>query len=77
MKRIEGKIAVVTGGPQGLGAAVSAPHEFDIARFVLGAEYAVITALQGASDGPIAPVFMVLGTTGGQLVNIEINSNAA
>ena len=55
----------------------SAPHEFDIARFVLGTEYAAITAFQGASDGPIAPVFMVLETTDGQLVSIEINNNAA
>jgi len=55
----------------------SAPHEFDIARFVLGAEYTTITALQGASDGPIAPVVMVLETIEGQLVTIEVNNNAA
>ena len=55
----------------------SAPHEFDIARFVLGTEYASITVFQGASDGPVAPVIMVLETVSGQLVNIEINNNAA
>ena len=55
----------------------SAPHEFDIARFVLGAEYRAITAFQGASADAIAPVFMVLETTAGQIVNVEVNNNAA
>ncbi len=55
----------------------SAPHEFDIARFVLGTEYASITAFQGKSDGMIAPVIMVLETVDRQLVNIEVNNNAA
>lgn len=55
----------------------SAPHEFDIARFVLGTEYVSVSAFQGASDGPIAPVIMVLETVDGQLVNIEVNNNAA
>lgn len=54
----------------------SAPHEFDIARFVLGTEYTSITAFQGASAGAIAPVVMVLETTDGQLVSIEVNNNA-
>lgn len=56
----------------------SAPHEFDVARFVLGTEYTAISAFQPKrSDARVAPVFMVLDTTDGQLVNIEINNNAA
>jgi myo-inositol 2-dehydrogenase / D-chiro-inositol 1-dehydrogenase len=57
----------------------SAPHEFDIARFVLGTEYSSVSAFQptGATPGQgIGPVFMVLRTVAGQLVNIEINNNA-
>ncbi|MEM7043415.1 MAG: Gfo/Idh/MocA family oxidoreductase [Pseudomonadota bacterium] len=58
----------------------SAPHEFDIARFVLGTDYAAVSVFQpkavdAAKAG--APVFIVLETVGGQLVNIEINNNAA
>ncbi|MEQ8365367.1 MAG: Gfo/Idh/MocA family oxidoreductase [Roseicyclus sp.] len=56
----------------------SAPHEFDVARHVLGAEYRSITAHQPTrSDARVAPVVMVLETTDGQLVTIEINNNAA
>ncbi|MEZ5931006.1 MAG: Gfo/Idh/MocA family oxidoreductase [Alphaproteobacteria bacterium] len=58
----------------------SAPHEFDIARFVLGADYVAVSVYQpkGIDSGKAgAPVFIVLETTGGQLVNIEINNNAA
>lgn len=56
----------------------SAPHEFDVARFVLGTEYAAITAWQPRrADALVAPVFMVLETCDGQLVNIEVNNNAA
>jgi myo-inositol 2-dehydrogenase/D-chiro-inositol 1-dehydrogenase len=58
----------------------SAPHEFDIARFVLGADYRAISVFQpaaGDASKTVAPVFMVLETDGGQLVNIEINNNAA
>ena len=56
----------------------SAPHEFDVVRHVLGTEYATIAAWQPKrSDGLVAPVFMVLETVNGQLVNIEINNNAA
>lgn len=58
----------------------SAPHEFDIARFVLDADYQSITVFRpefrdAGKTG--APVFMVLKTLGGQLVNVEINNNAA
>ncbi|MFD2054302.1 Gfo/Idh/MocA family oxidoreductase [Mesorhizobium calcicola] len=56
----------------------SAPHEFDVVRHVLGTEYAAISAFQAKrSDGLVAPVVMVLETTDGQIVNIEINNNAA
>lgn len=56
----------------------SAPHEFDVVRHVLGCEYVSISAWQPRrSDARVAPVFMVLETMGGQLVNIEINNNAA
>lgn len=56
----------------------SAPHELDIARFVLGADYRSITAFQPRrSDARVAPVVMVLETTDGQLVTIEINNNAS
>ena len=56
----------------------SAPHEFDVVRHVLGTEYATITAHQPRrSDARVAPVVMVLETTDGQLVTIEINNNAA
>ncbi|MEM9441277.1 MAG: Gfo/Idh/MocA family oxidoreductase [Pseudomonadota bacterium] len=57
----------------------SAPHEFDIARFVLGTDYVAVSAFQpkavdSARAG--APVLIILETTDGQLVNIEINNNA-
>lgn len=56
----------------------SAPHEFDVVRHVLGCEYASITAHQPRrSDARVAPVVMVLETTDGQLVTIEVNNNAA
>ncbi len=57
----------------------SAPHEFDIARFVLGTDYRTVTAFQPAvtaTSERVAPVFMVLETTGGQPVSIEINNTA-
>jgi myo-inositol 2-dehydrogenase/D-chiro-inositol 1-dehydrogenase len=58
----------------------SAPHEFDIARFVLDTDYESISVFRpdfrdSAKTG--APVFMVLKTVTGQLVNVEINNNAA
>ncbi len=56
----------------------SAPHEFDVARWMLDAEYKSISVFRpgGASAAANAPVFMVAETTKGQLVNIEINNNA-
>lgn len=58
----------------------SAPHEFDVARFILGVDYSAISVFQPADIGASqnsAAVFMVLETTAGQLVNIEVNNNAA
>lgn len=56
----------------------SAPHEFDVARHVLGTEFRSITAYQPSrSDGRVAPVVMVLETVDDQLVTVEINNNAA
>ena len=58
----------------------SAPHEFDIARWLLEADYKSISVFRPSgvvAEKPGAPVFMVAETTKGQLVNIEINNNAA
>lgn len=55
----------------------SAPHEFDIGRFMLCSDYVSITVSQSANGRTIAPVFMTLETADGQLVNIEVNNNAA
>jgi myo-inositol 2-dehydrogenase / D-chiro-inositol 1-dehydrogenase len=56
----------------------SAPHEFDVARWMLDADYKSISVFRpgGAGAAQGAPVFMVVETTSGQLVNIEINNNA-
>jgi len=57
----------------------SAPHEFDIARFMLDADYAEISVFRPEfkdSNKVGAPVFMVLKTVAGQLVNVEVNNNA-
>ena len=56
----------------------SAPHEFDVVRYVLGCDYASIAAWQPKrSDDVVAPVVMVLETDDGQLATIEVNNNAA
>lgn len=56
----------------------SAPHEFDVIRHVLGAEFISVTASQPRrSDDLVAPVVMVLETEDGQLATIEVNNNAA
>ena len=57
----------------------SAPHEFDITRFILGTEFTSVCAFQPArpaAGAGIGPVQMVLRTAAGPLVNIEINNNA-
>ncbi|WP_112313170.1 Gfo/Idh/MocA family oxidoreductase [Pseudogemmobacter bohemicus] len=56
----------------------SAPHEFDVARFVLGTDYLAVTAFSPRLEsGKVGPVVMVLETSGGQVVTIEVNNNAA
>jgi myo-inositol 2-dehydrogenase/D-chiro-inositol 1-dehydrogenase len=56
----------------------SAPHEFDVARWMLACDYTAISVFRpgGADAAQSAPVFMVLETTQGQLVNIEVNISA-
>lgn len=55
----------------------SAPHEFDILRYVLGTEATSITAHQPRrSDSRVAPVVMVIETQDRQLATVEINNNA-
>ena len=59
--------------------ANSAPHEFDIARFLLDAEFVEITVFQPqavSKEEPVKPVFMVIGSASGALVDVEINNNA-
>jgi myo-inositol 2-dehydrogenase/D-chiro-inositol 1-dehydrogenase len=54
----------------------SAPHEFDVARWMLDSEYKSISVFRPPVGGATAPVFMVLETQAGQLVNIEVNISA-
>jgi myo-inositol 2-dehydrogenase/D-chiro-inositol 1-dehydrogenase len=58
----------------------SAPHEFDVARFLLDTDCESISVFRPRlidANKVGAPVFMVMETRGGQLVNVEINNNAA
>jgi myo-inositol 2-dehydrogenase / D-chiro-inositol 1-dehydrogenase len=54
----------------------SAPHEFDVARWMLDSDFKSISVFRPSSGGETAPVFMVLETMAGQLVNIEVNISA-
>lgn len=54
----------------------SAPHEFDVARWMLDSDIKTISVFRPPSGGATAPVFMVLETRAGQLVNIEVNISA-
>lgn len=54
----------------------SAPHEFDVARWMLDSDIKSISVFRPPSGGKTAPVFMVLETVAGQLVNIEVNISA-
>ncbi|WP_281928283.1 Gfo/Idh/MocA family oxidoreductase [Roseibium album] len=56
----------------------SAPHEFDIIRYVLGTNVAAISAFEPAldTDSVCKPVVMIIETTCGQLVTVEVNNNA-
>ncbi|NNE87473.1 MAG: Gfo/Idh/MocA family oxidoreductase [Silicimonas sp.] len=56
----------------------SAPHEFDAIRFVLDADVTAISAFEPATEGLAGkPVVMVMETSAGQLVTVEVNNNAA
>ncbi len=57
----------------------SAPHEFDAARFVLDADVTAVMAFEPARAFKRAckPVVMVLETSKGQLVTVEVNNDAA
>jgi myo-inositol 2-dehydrogenase/D-chiro-inositol 1-dehydrogenase len=62
----------------GMAITNSAPHEFDVIRYVLNTEFSSIAVWQPKrSDAVVAPVVMVLETADGQIVNIEVNNNAA
>ena len=54
----------------------SAPHEFDVARWMLNSDFKSISVFRPPIGGETAPVFMVLETLAGQLVNIEVNISA-
>jgi myo-inositol 2-dehydrogenase / D-chiro-inositol 1-dehydrogenase len=57
----------------------SAPHEFDIARYLLDDEIVAISSFRPDSSlvsAQVMPVFMVLKTAAGRLVNVEVNNNA-
>ena len=59
--------------------ANSAPHEFDIVRFVLDSDVTDITVFQpeAATTGALVkPVFMVMRTASGALIDVEIHNNA-
>ncbi len=54
----------------------SAPHEFDVARWMLDSDFKTISVFRPPCGGETAPVFMVLETIAGHLVNIEVNISA-
>jgi myo-inositol 2-dehydrogenase/D-chiro-inositol 1-dehydrogenase len=57
----------------------SLPHEFDIARWLLDTEYRTISVFQPKNVDAkrlVTPVFVVIETMAGQLVNIEMNNAA-
>jgi myo-inositol 2-dehydrogenase / D-chiro-inositol 1-dehydrogenase len=59
--------------------ANSAVHEFDIARWVLESDLTTARVFAPAAKTPgvvVTPVFLVLTSASGQLVNIEIFNNA-
>jgi myo-inositol 2-dehydrogenase / D-chiro-inositol 1-dehydrogenase len=59
--------------------ANSAVHEFDVARWVLDVDFTQVSVFKPSAysaDPNGAPVFLVLSTSKGQLVNIEVYINA-
>ena len=70
----------VAGGPgfeSWMALVGSAPHEFDVARFLLGTDFSAVTVFRPGVGGAGAPLFVVLETVAGPLVTIEVNVNAA
>lgn len=59
----------------------SAPHEFDIARYILSAELVEVNAFEpgttSLSEDVCKPVVLILESAHGQLVTVEVNNNAA
>lgn len=56
----------------------SAVHEIDISRWMLDEELASIQVFQPVTSSPnatVSPVFLVMRTTSGKLVNVENNNN--
>lgn len=56
----------------------SAVHEIDICRWLLEEEIATIQVFQPSTSDPnatVSPVFLVMRTTDGKLVNVENNNN--
>ena len=56
----------------------SAVHEIDISRWLLDEELASIQVFQPATSDPtatVAPVFLVMRTVSGKIVNVENNNN--
>ena len=56
----------------------SAVHEIDICRWLLEEEIATIQVFQPATSNPnatVSPVFLVMRTSNGKLVNVENNNN--
>jgi myo-inositol 2-dehydrogenase/D-chiro-inositol 1-dehydrogenase len=56
--------------------ANSAVHELDIARFLLGHEFARASVTRARTARPADPILLTLETTGGCLVSIEVFINA-
>lgn len=54
----------------------TAPHEFDVARWMLDSEVKQMSVFRPSLGGATAPVFMVLETIAGHIINIEVNISA-
>lgn len=62
----------------GMAITNSAVHEIDIARWLLEDELTSIQVYQPATSDPqalVSPVFLVITTAGGRIVNVENNNN--
>ena len=73
-------VSVPAGFDARMAIANSAVHEFDIARWMLDSELTSVHVFQpqAATAGPgVKPVFLVLKSASGQLINVEVVNNAA